>query len=149
MKNTDSFIERCFPKYGDYFGQPLMMAYENLGFEYATYSSTWKRIKRIEHAAKDYYYRYNQTLEDSLKRVELDDDLETRIAIAKCLQGYFGEDAWYYFVMRGNKNLSHCEQRQINDKEPFTHNPPKYGDVKDGMIYTGARGWRQLGEYDG
>jgi hypothetical protein len=109
---------KYFPKYGDYFGNVLMMGYENLGIEYMRFDeNVWTIDRKIDHAARYYYWLYNATLKEALDKVKLEYTSENKMKIAKVLQKYFGEDAFFHFILKGKDKFCHCEQRQERDKE--------------------------------
>jgi len=118
MKDVNENILKYLPKYGDYFGNMLMMGYENLGFEYSTFDEMiWTYERKISFASRYYYYRYGSTAEEALDRVKLECCNENIIEMGKHIKQYFGEDCYHHFIMMGRDKFYHCEQRQEIDNE--------------------------------
>jgi len=118
MNVINKSILKYFPKYGDYFGNVLMMGYENLGLEFSTFDENeWSYKKKLSYAARNYYWRYRITVEEALVEVKLECSDENIIAMGKLIKEYFGEDCYFHFIMKGRDKFYHCEQRQEKDNK--------------------------------
>lgn len=103
---------KYFPKYGDYFGNVMTMGYENLGLEFMTFDEKeWSYERKISYASKFYYWFYYVTLEESLAKVKLERSTDTDIAIAKNLKQFFGDDAYFHFILKGRQQ---CQKNVKN-----------------------------------
>lgn len=113
---NDAKLFRYFPKYGDYFGSVMMMGLENLGMEHANFDKDdWDYGRKIHHAAKTYYWLYDISLEDSLNKVELDDNVNNRREVMNDIKRFFEEDSYIHFIIKGRDKFQYCEQRLIRE----------------------------------